>query len=246
MSNKQEKDDNFSYIKNISKRLQNIIYLTTIQRDISPMCEDLLYLIYPYMSQDMKDYLNNGEELKDDYDENIHRVRTIVLTLYNIESIPSPNADDNRLKYKEVLLDKGKYGTTPHSVAQNVDFRSTLMYYLEARRRLTEEIIKESSKISNPYHALHFLLDIGFALLSPYVTEDEYDRWMESCERVKEQENVIDNKDVLNESRREKIIIQSEIMDRQKFQMSYRDVDIMGEEPEDENIIEEYKEYKGM
>lgn len=210
------------------------------------MCEDLLYMLDSYMDDKLRHYRDNSGQydldIEDEYDENLHRVRTIALTLWNIEAIPSPRTN-KQLKYAELSPQRDEYGTSENSVAQTIDYRTTMMYYLDARRNLTEQVIKD--KVNNPFHALHMFLDVGFALLSPYVTVSDYNRWQDSCGNIKEKfRSDKDVRDVINKSKTDKIMIQSHIMDREGFQMQHRDVDVMGYDSEGEEILDKFSEMR--
>lgn len=242
---KWQDDDAYTFTNNITNRIQSIIYLATVQRDVTIMCEDLLSSLDKYMSPDVKRFRDNNAaydiNMGDEYVKNLHRVRTVSLTLYNIEVIPSPAVNISRLKFSDVMNDiKAK------SVSQSIDYRRTMMYYLEARRSLTERMLTKPETVSNPHHAIHFLLDIGFSLLAPYTLSEEYDMWETACSQIANCENKVDNPDIMNRARKNKMILQSKIMHRQHFQLSYRDIDKMGYKPDQDEIISEYKEYKDL
>ena len=207
------------------------------------MAEDLLYTLEIYMSEEMKAFRDNGAEydidIGDGYVENLHRVRTIALCLYNMEAIPSPRTG-RKLKFQDVMKVRTK------GVSQNIDYRMIMMYYLEARRGLTEQIVKKPDTVNNPYNALHFLLDTGFSLLSPYITIKEYETWERACDMLLGVDNIVDNPEKVNLSKTKKIALQSKIMHRQGFQMTYRDIDKMGYDAEDDELIEQYKQVKGI
>jgi len=242
--NNREDGNQFSFKRNISRRIQNLIYIASLQGDVSMIAEDTLYMLDDYMIPKLKKYRDEpsefGIELESEYKEGMHRVRTIALTLYNIEAIPSPSLDRERLKYSDMAPEINAYSSDTNSVAQTLDWKTLMMYYLDARRQLTEKI--ELKGISNPYNSLHHVLDIGFSLLAPYVSNKDHKDWEEACTGLEGNLGTTEEERLrLNESKNDKILIQGRVMNRERMQMSYRDIDVMGEQPEEENIFEEYR-----
>lgn len=237
--------EKYPFIRGVSARIQDIIYLATIQRNITPVSEETLATLDQYMSPEIKKFRDNAGkysiELEDPYNEELHRIRTIAITLYNIEAIPSPRTAMSKLKFQKIMNDHKS-----ESVAQNIDYRNTMAYYLEARRSLTKRIQEKPDSVSNPYHALHFLLDVGISLLAPYISKKEYDMWKRSCELVEKSDDTVDDPDAASKSQMNKMVLQSKVMHRQGFQFGYRDVDKMGYQPEGEDVVEKYKEIEGV
>ncbi|MFP4051787.1 MAG: hypothetical protein ACLFVB_08625 [Thermoplasmata archaeon] len=205
MSNK---DDGINFTDNILYRIETILKHSMNQEDLSNTTRDLISIIKPYMSDRLNEMYKEGRG--SDYNSSLHRVRYSMLTLFDCNALPRARVKKENRHYTQ-MLDGGS-----KSVAGKIDLYYIMNKYLEFRNQINDQAQKENYQ--NPMVKLHNIINVGWAILSPYISEEDHEEWVQAKELTK---------DNAYEGKNAKIDLTSKIMDREGLQWNEADIDEM-------------------
>ncbi len=232
-------DETPSFFNIVYNHLFGIIKLATERRDIELHTDTLISILKRRFSDDIKDFYDERKE-KDDYGRKIHKVKTIMLCLYDIDVLPISNLENERRYYNQFNPDQK--GVSQSEIENDLIFKDLLMKYYYFLSRLSFK--------GDDMEALKYYLDIAYALLSPYITENDRERWELSNYMIDIDiedygiPNMIDRDFNEYNAVMLRIEILSEILGREGFQFKERTIDEMDisnlptmEEIEDESEL---------
>lgn len=203
--------ERMSFFKVIYNHLYGLIKLCAYREDISVHADALLAYLRPYMDNTMLDFKNNYPD--EEYQRKMHKVKTIMLTLYRNEIIPYSSSSKDKRIYSEYDLDyEPELGISRHGSDSDFVFENLMMFFYYYLSRLTFK--------HDDIKSMNYMLDLGYSLLTPYLITTDRDKWIFA--------NELKNKKAFKyESIKVKMECISFILNREGFQFKQRFVDEM-------------------
>lgn len=204
-----KKDDEVTYFSVIYNHLVELIVLSYSREKIHLHTEALWGMLTPYIDEKTERLWKKKQRQQNQYKAMLWRLRVIMLTLYEIETLPRSNVDQNERVFSDYEPD---YYDDGAKIANQLEFKDLMMrfYYL-----LTD-LVAEGYDVDS----MNYMADVGYYMCSPYLTWEDMERW--------KQANDLRNWGGKWAWFREKLGIISSILDREGLQFSRRAIDQVG------------------
>ncbi len=203
-------ENKISYFSVIYNHLVELIILAYIREQIHLHTESLWGMLTPYVDEKTEKLWKSKKRQKNQYKAMLWRVRVIMLTLYEIETLPKSNADGSQRVFSD--YDPDYYNDESAKIANQLEFKDLMMrFYI-----LLTDLVSEGYDVK----AMNYMVDLAYYMCSPYTTWEDMERWKQA-----------------NDMRKlygdfnwftKKLGIVSSILDREGLQFSRRAIDQVG------------------
>jgi len=165
------RDDEVSYFAVIYNHLIKLIELSFAREEITIHTGSLWAMLKPYIDDDLE-RIWRMKQTGGQYKSMMWKVRAIMLTLYQIEALPSSNIDVDLRVFGEFEPSYEKDDKV--TLAGELKFRDLMMRYYF----LLTELCSEGYDLES----MHYMADLGYYLCSPYLTWEDLDEWKEQID----------------------------------------------------------------
>lgn len=217
---KEGKATELNFFGVIHNHLFGLIKLSTWRQDTTPHVDALLSYLKPYVDDELDKF--RCEAPGDEHGNRIHKIKIAMLALHRIGVIPHPSAGNKKRVYSSYdKKEEEGFGISHGGISNRRMFRQLLMKYYS--------LLSELTFAAFDMEAIKYTLDTGYALLTPYVTEDDRKSW-KMC-------NFLAKLDPYS-AMKKRMEILSMIMDREGFLFQRRFIDEM--------TIDSYEDYEEL
>lgn len=164
-------DDEISFFSVIYNHLLKLIVLSYSREKVTMHSEAIWSMLQPYIDESLEKKWKEKRKMKNEYKAMLWRVRLVMLALYEIETLPNPNASEKERVFSDY---DPQYKGEASVIANELEFQDLMMRYYF----LLTDLVSEGMDVSS----MNYMADVGYYLCSPYITWEDVERWKQATD----------------------------------------------------------------